>query len=119
LAQTVRIIPQAPSIYFNTTLAAPINNLLSSDNKLEWDYIDSSANTNYYRYSENDNLVNNVQIDTIALTGAWTLLAKSYNSQCILMKRNSDNHFRVFELTSNGTSSSVTATIDIPTLLVS
>ena len=41
LAQTIRVIPQAPSIYFNTTL--PVAPSLTSSTNLQWDMIDGSS----------------------------------------------------------------------------
>lgn len=118
LAQTVRIIPPTKSIYFNTTLSSPLNNLIASTKLLQFDYVDGLPNTTFYRYSENNNVLNHVQVDSFTITGVWELKTVSANGQCILFK-NSANEFRVDQFMSNGTSASVTATNSIPTLLAS
>ena len=114
LAQTIRVIPQAPSIYFNTTL--PVAPSLTSSTKLQWDMIDGS---NFVRYTENDNVTGNVQIDTIAVGASMQIKAASPNSECVLIRNTGNDEFRVYQLTNNGTAATAGSPNLIPTALTS
>ena len=47
--------------------------------------------TNFVRYTENDNVTNNVQIDTIAVGASWEVKASSENSECVLLHNTATN----------------------------
>ena len=115
LAQTIRVIPPAPSIYFNVTLPSS-SSVVASYFLLEWTMI---VGTDLVRYRENDNVTNHVQIDTFPLAGSWAVKAVSTNSQCTLIHNTGTNEFRVIQTISNGTASTIASTNIIPTVLAS
>lgn len=71
LAQTVRVIPTAPSPYIS--FSYPTNSFTqASSTQFQWDFLNlAGGNTNYTSYQDNEKLVDHLQVDAFQWTGAW------------------------------------------------
>lgn len=71
LAQTVRVIPTAPSPYIS--FGYPTNSFTqASSTQFQWDFLNlAGGNTNYTSYQDNEKLVDHLQVDAFQWTGAW------------------------------------------------
>lgn len=115
MASTIRVVPPVPANYLYFTFPTNTYNAQSSS-RYQWDFLNTAAgNTNLTIYTENEKVVNHLQVDLFQWSGLWQRLASS--DSCRLVKNTGNNTYVLYWYSSNGTSLLVSNTFDLTSAL--
>lgn len=114
LASTIRVVP--PTIPSYISFSYPTNtDVQSSTDNFQWNFLNNAGgNTNMTIYTENEKVVNHLQVDLFQWSGNWQLLASS--EYCRLVKNTDNNTIVLYMYSWNSTSFLVNKNVDLTSL---